>query len=92
MAERDRKTVSFNPANEKEKQMLKHLKRRNFSGYVKKLIEADMKSKGKWEDQVPQDTKEVKKEEKQPNKFDELRKQIKKPSSAPGPYLNQPKG
>lgn len=32
------KPVSFNEKNEKDRLMLQHVKRRNFSGYVKKLI------------------------------------------------------
>jgi hypothetical protein len=32
------KSVSFNVTNSDDKKMLDHLKRRNFSGYVKKLI------------------------------------------------------
>jgi hypothetical protein len=36
------KSVSFNITNEKDAAMLKHFKRRNFSGYVKKLIWNDM--------------------------------------------------
>ena len=39
------KSVSFNDKNEKDKQMLKHISRRNFSGYVKKLIEQDIKTR-----------------------------------------------
>ena len=37
------KPVAFNAV--KDKDMINHLKRRNFSGYVKKLIAADMKTK-----------------------------------------------
>lgn len=37
------KPVAFNAV--KDKDMINHLKRRNFSGYVKKLIAADMKQK-----------------------------------------------
>ncbi|PHC14359.1 hypothetical protein [Bacillus toyonensis] len=32
------KPVAFNEKNEKDRLMLKHVKRRNFSGYVKKLL------------------------------------------------------
>jgi len=39
------KPVSFNKTREDEREMLKHLQKRNFSGYVKKLILADMKAK-----------------------------------------------
>src|SRR5690606_5174732 len=41
------KSVSFNVTNPHEYQMLKAVKRRNFSGYVKKLIAADLLVKGK---------------------------------------------
>jgi hypothetical protein len=36
------KPVSFNPSKEEEAKLLKHVSRRNFSGYVKKLIAADI--------------------------------------------------
>ncbi|ADY24852.1 hypothetical protein P4U05_20530 [Bacillus paranthracis] len=41
------KPVAFNEKNEKDRLMLKHVKRRNFSGYAKKLIWEDMKKEGK---------------------------------------------
>ena len=40
------KPVAFNRTNASDQQILKHVARRNFSGYVKKLILADMKQKG----------------------------------------------
>ena len=40
------KSVSFNLKNAGNVAILKHVKKRNFSGYVKKLILADMKEKG----------------------------------------------
>ena len=40
------KSVSFNITVLDDKAMLKHVTRKNFSGYVKKLIMADMKLKG----------------------------------------------
>ena len=40
------KSVSFNRTNVSDQQILKHVSRRNFSGYVKKLILADMKQRG----------------------------------------------
>lgn len=40
------KSVSFNLKNAGDVAILKHVKKRNFSGYVKKLILADMKEKG----------------------------------------------
>lgn len=44
MSEKNRfsKPVAFNHKNEKDQQILEHVKRRNFSGYVKKLILADI--------------------------------------------------
>lgn len=40
MSNRFSKPVAFN--REKDKELLKHIARKNFSGYVKKLILADM--------------------------------------------------
>lgn len=40
------KSVSFNKNNADDKSILNHVKRRNFSGYVKKLILADMAQNG----------------------------------------------
>lgn len=40
------KSVSFNLTVLDDVAMMKHFKRRNFSGYVKKLIMDDMKEKG----------------------------------------------
>lgn len=40
------KPVAFNRTNISDRQILKHVSKRNFSGYVKKLILADMKQKG----------------------------------------------
>lgn len=40
------KSVSFNMTVADDKSMLKHFSRRNFSGYVKKLIMEDMKKNG----------------------------------------------
>lgn len=39
------KPVAFNHTNPKDQLILQHVKRRNFSGYVKKLILEDMKAK-----------------------------------------------
>lgn len=95
------KPVSFNITKEQDNQMLKHVKRKNFSGYVKKLILADMESKMKAIDEnvkeVPQ--KELKKEVPPPVKesaADRLknlkektkRQQVSKPT--PPPF--KPKG
>lgn len=40
------KSVSFNQTVADDKAMLKHFSRKNFSGYVKKLILIDMKARG----------------------------------------------
>jgi hypothetical protein len=45
MTKKFAKSVSFNEKNEIDKAILKHVARRNFSGYVKKLILEDMKAK-----------------------------------------------
>lgn len=37
-----RKSVSFNITNDLDNQMLSHIEKINFSGYVKELIAADM--------------------------------------------------
>lgn len=39
------KPVAFNHKNVKDQEILEHVKRRNFSGYVKKLILADIQKK-----------------------------------------------
>ncbi|MGH0951339.1 hypothetical protein [Bacillus mycoides] len=41
------KPVAFNKKNEKDRIMLQHVKRKNFSGYVKKLIWNDISDKHK---------------------------------------------
>ncbi|PGA17862.1 MULTISPECIES: hypothetical protein [Bacillus cereus group] len=41
------KPVAFNKKNEKDRIMLQHVKRKNFSGYVKKLIWNDIPDKHK---------------------------------------------
>jgi hypothetical protein len=45
MTKKFAKSVSFNEKNETDKAILKHVARRNFSGYVKKLILEDMKNR-----------------------------------------------
>lgn len=86
------KPVGFNIKNERDQRMLKYVARRNFSGYVKNLIEADMKAKGKWEEveKAPAPKKEQKKDA-EVNKFDALKDKLKRPSKPPGPFINQPK-
>jgi hypothetical protein len=48
------KSVSFNVTNEDDNRMLKHLKKRNFSGYVKKLIMREIELNGEREGGVPE--------------------------------------
>jgi hypothetical protein len=82
------KPVAFNTKNEKDNLILKHVKRRNFSGYVKKLILADIKSR---EEETPQiEAVEPLKTEKETaaDKITRMREQMKKPSNqAPGPLI-----
>lgn len=42
MTNRFSKPVAFNRTKEEDQKILKHVSRKNFSGYVKKLILADM--------------------------------------------------
>lgn len=39
------KSVSFNDTNPDDRKMLKYIKRRNFSGYMKKLLMADIEAR-----------------------------------------------
>jgi hypothetical protein len=59
MTKKFAKSVSFNEKNETDKAILKHVARRNFSGYVKKLILDDMKAR---EDKKKKEEKEKEKE------------------------------
>lgn len=64
------KSVSFNLNNVNDQLILKHVKKRNFSGYVKRLILEDMAQKGKGiEAPVSQETT--------PSKLDRLRNELK---------------
>lgn len=45
MSNKRTKSVSFNLGNEDEKLLYKFISRRNFSGYVKKLITADLEKR-----------------------------------------------
>jgi hypothetical protein len=62
MAEKNRfsKPVAFNNKNEVDKKILKHVSRRNFSGYVKKLILEDIKAKELAKGVILKDEKEEK--------------------------------
>jgi hypothetical protein len=50
------KSISFNVKNEGDRAILKHISRRNFSGYVKKLILSDIERK---ENNLPQNEGKV---------------------------------
>lgn len=58
------KSISFNKKNENDKKILNHIARRNFSGYVKKLILADIEIKeiSKQQKKNPPKTRRVEKE------------------------------
>lgn len=47
MSNKVRKTVSFNITNPHDVDMLEHIEEKNFSGYVKELIAADIERKNK---------------------------------------------
>lgn len=49
------KSISFNDNNAEEKEMLKFVRRRNFSKYVKTLIRADMQRKQQEKTEVKKD-------------------------------------
>ncbi|MGY3718644.1 hypothetical protein ACWE42_24325 [Sutcliffiella cohnii] len=51
------KSVSFNFKNENDKKILKHIARRNFSVYVKKLILADIERKEPVQKEFPVEVK-----------------------------------
>jgi hypothetical protein len=55
------KSISFNVKNEDDREILKHISRRNFSGYVKKLILSDIKQKeeNKKQNNLPQKERKV---------------------------------
>lgn len=89
------KSVSFNITNAEDAQILEALKRRNFSGYVKKLIKADLGIKKGQMAQI--EAVEVEKEQPKPltasEKMAQMREQMKK-AGKPGPFIknqNQPK-
>lgn len=92
------KPVAFNEKNEKDRLMLNYVKRRNFSGYVKKLIWADMSEKQEIVHTKDSEKviKEVEKEKKvitipAPQKptaaerIERLKKQVKKQQTSPNP-------
>lgn len=74
------KPVAFNHKNEKDQEILEHVKRRNFSGYVKKLILADIQ-KGKGNSFVePEPVPDIKNEV--PKTMAEKLEELKKKASS----------
>ncbi|MFJ6034329.1 hypothetical protein ACIQFL_28935 [Bacillus toyonensis] len=100
------KPVAFNEKNEKDRLMLKHVKRRNFSGYVKKLLWEAMsleKIEGEYVKQSEQsnvEKVEIKTEKKvtpapkpQPTaseRIQQLKSQTKKQQTSPSPLPFMP--
>lgn len=69
------KPVAFNEKNEKDRLMLQHVKRRNFSGYVKKLI---------WEAMSLAEVEKERMEQSEQQKTEKKEMKIKKtPTPAP---------
>jgi hypothetical protein len=93
------KSVSFNITNPKDEKILKAIKRRNFSGYVKKLIMADIEARER-EKAQNEENKAVEndkpKEDIKPTNAAERLQQLKQqqkrpgPSSAPQVFINRP--
>jgi hypothetical protein len=80
------KSVSFNVTNADDKKMLDHLKRRNFSGYVKKLIMREIETKNETKGKTEPKTATVMKEEKKMTVAERLDQLKKERNSAPGSY------
>lgn len=89
------KSVSFNIKVPTDADMLKYVKRRNFSGYVKKLILADMKKNAANGNQVEEvieaPTPIVKKTETAAERLDRMKKQKSEPKPTQAPLINLPK-
>lgn len=97
------KPVSLNPNREEEALILKHVKRRNFSGYVKKLILADIsarKEEKRQEGPAEAQIKRMPKEEQAPparsaaEVLQEMKKKRPAPMQAPPPnvFIKKPTG
>ncbi|PEU05239.1 hypothetical protein CN527_02570 [Bacillus cereus] len=100
------KPVAFNEKNEKDRLMLQHVKRRNFSGYVKKLIweaislEKVEKEHVKESEQLNTENAEIKEAKKltpapkpQPTaseRIQQLKSQTKKQQTSPSPLPFKP--
>lgn len=105
MSEKNRfsKPVAFNKKNEEDQKILKHVSRRNFSGYVKKLILEDIKRKEQKKvvaenlEPVKEDVVEIVEEIKQPELAKEsVKERLEKASAkikkqSPGNPLPGPK-
>ena len=84
------KPVAFNSNREDDQLILNHVKRRNFSGYVKKLILADIQSRNEQKHR-DEPKNEVKTEvTNTADRLKQMQEQIKK-SGKPALWLNQPK-
>jgi hypothetical protein len=77
------KSVSFNVTNSDDKKMLDHLKRRNFSGYVKKLIMREIDTKNETKGKTEPKTATVLKEEQKMTVAERLEQLKKERNSAP---------
>ncbi|TPV37911.1 hypothetical protein [Bacillus dicomae] len=100
------KPVAFNEKNEKDRLMLQHVKRRNFSGYVKKLLWEAMslekieKANVEQSEQTNMENVEIKEEKKitpvskpQPTaseRIQQLKSQTKKQQTSPSPLPFMP--
>lgn len=100
------KPVAFNEKNEKDRLILKHVKRRNFSGYVKKLLWEAMSLEKIEKEHVKQSEQsnvinvEIKEEKKvtpalkpQPTaseRIQQLKSQTKKQQTSPSPLPFMP--
>lgn len=82
------KSVSFNVTNADDERMLKAIKRRNFSGYVKKLILADINAKEQTKAENEPVKREIKTEPKKEltasEKMHLMREQMKKAGKKSG--------
>lgn len=85
------KSVSFNITNADDAAMLEAIKRRNFSGYVKKLIKEDLSTQT--EKTAQNEPVEVEKEQSKPKeltaseKMAKMREQMKRAGKKTGPFI-----
>ena len=83
------KSVSFNQTVSDDKAMLKHFSRKNFSGYVKKLIMQDMKEKG-FEPKVEVEPEKVVIPTAR-EQIDQMKKQRSESKNPTSPMINLPR-